>query len=66
MQVPDDPSRRVTIYLLEQIAHFVSNPPDADFQRGYLAALLDIYEEGLGGAPEVVVEDARQICADLL
>jgi hypothetical protein len=61
--MPDDPNQRAADYLLKQIAGFNSNPPDTDFQRGYLAAMLDTYEEGLGGAPDAAIEDARRLCA---
>jgi hypothetical protein len=58
-----DDTMRVTDYLLKQIDGFISNPPDTDFQRGYLAAVLDTYEEGLGGPPDAVRANARRLCA---
>jgi hypothetical protein len=56
-------NQRVANYLLKQIAGFISDPPSIDFQRDYLAALLDTYEEGLGGGLDAAVEDARRLCA---
>jgi hypothetical protein len=64
--MPDDPSQRVTAYLLEQIASFVAKPPDTEFRRGYLVALLDVYDEGLDGPPDAAVEDARLLYTDRL
>lgn len=35
-------------YIEQALAGFINDPADSDFQRGYLAALLTMYEEGLG------------------
>lgn len=35
-------------YIENALLGFLSDPADSDFQRGYLAALLTLYTEGLG------------------
>lgn len=35
-------------YLEQSFQGFLGDPPDSDYQRGFLAALLVLYEEGLG------------------
>jgi hypothetical protein len=35
-------------YIEWALVSFLKDPPDSSFQRGYLAALLAIYREGLG------------------
>ena len=39
---------RAARYIREAIISYLGDPPDSDFQQGYLAALLDLYREGLG------------------
>lgn len=34
--------------MVSMLAGFVSDPPDSDFQRGYLEALIVFAREGLG------------------
>ncbi|MCC3607430.1 MAG: hypothetical protein JGK24_30440 [Microcoleus sp. PH2017_29_MFU_D_A] len=41
-------SEKATRYISEALIGFLNDPPDSDYQRGYLGALLTIYEEGLG------------------
>ena len=59
-QIVDLEARRITPYVLEAIAGFIGDPPDSQFQRGYLSALLDIYREGLGNKSA----DARVVAAE--
>lgn len=40
-------AEKASRYILDAILSFLSDPPDSDFQRGYLAALISIYREGL-------------------
>ena len=41
-------AEKASRYIEDALAGFINDPADSDFQRGYLAALLTIYEEGLG------------------
>ena len=38
----------VYTYIKSNVEHLLLDPPDTDFQRGYLAALLNVAEETLG------------------
>lgn len=41
-------AEKASRYIEQAMVGFINDPADSDFQRGYLAALLTIYEEGLG------------------
>ena len=41
-------SDSVYTYIKSSVDDFLLDPPDSDFQRGYLAALLGVAEEALG------------------
>ncbi len=41
-------AEKASRYIEQGLAGFLGDPPDSDYQRGYLAALLTIYGEGLG------------------
>jgi hypothetical protein len=41
-------AEKATRYIEQALIGFINDPADSDYQRGYLAALLTIYEEGLG------------------
>ena len=41
-------AEKATHYIEQALAGFINDPADSDYQRGYLAALLTVYEEGLG------------------
>ena len=41
-------AEKASRYIEQALAGFINDPADSDFQRGYLAALLTLYEEGLG------------------
>jgi hypothetical protein len=53
---------RVAPYLVQTIEGFLNDPPDTPFQRGYLAAVVCVYREGLGRG----IADARLIAAQRL
>ncbi len=36
-------------YIEKAIRGFIADPPDTDYQRGYLAALLVVYREAMDG-----------------
>ena len=38
-------SKKLKSYLLEALKDSNANPPDTDYQRGYLAALLVLFED---------------------
>lgn len=44
----DFPAGSIERHVLEEIEGFLGDPPDNEFQRGYLAALLNVATEGLG------------------
>lgn len=41
-------SEKIEAYLREAMEGFITDPPDDDYQQGYLGALTAIYEEALG------------------
>jgi hypothetical protein len=41
-------AERASRYIEEAFVGYLRDPADSDFQRGYLAALLTLYREGLG------------------
>ena len=41
-------SDSIYTYIKSGVDGFLTDPPDTDFQRGYLAALLGVAEEALG------------------
>jgi|GEM_PF-5575471 len=60
MTVLDLDARRVEPYLISTIDGFLGDPPDSDFQRGYLSAMLAVYREAVGRGQS----DARVIAAE--
>lgn len=54
-EIVDIDAKRVAPYLLRAVLAFLDDPPDSDYQAGFLAALLTIYREGLGKG----IDDAR-------
>ncbi|AOG03091.1 hypothetical protein [Bosea sp. RAC05] len=60
--VIDFDARRVEPFVMKAIEGFLNDPPDSDYQRGYLAGLVNVYREGLGRG----VSDARLEAADRL
>jgi hypothetical protein len=44
----NDMSDNVYTYIKSNVEPFLFYPPDTDFERGYLAALLNVAEEALG------------------
>lgn len=45
-------AERASRYIERAFAGFLLDPADSDYQRGYLAALLTLYREGLGKGAE--------------
>lgn len=41
-------AEKATRYIEQAFNGYLRDPADSDFQRGYLAALLTLYREGLG------------------
>lgn len=41
-------AEKASRYIENSFAGFLSDPADSDYQRGFLAALLTLYREGLG------------------
>lgn len=41
-------NKTIEEFVLGQIAGFIGDPPDSDYQQGYLAALVNVAGEGLG------------------
>jgi len=39
---------RASRYIEQAFAGFLNDPVETEYQRGYLAALLTLYQEGLG------------------
>lgn len=44
----------MTEYLEAMLSSFVNDPPDTDYQRGYLAALLDVSKDNGIFGPQTV------------
>ena len=42
-------SDNVYTYIKGSVEPFLRDPPDTEFQRGYLAALLNVADEALAG-----------------
>jgi hypothetical protein len=45
-------TEKASRYIERAFAGFLVDPADSDYQRGYLAALLTLYREGLGNGAE--------------
>jgi hypothetical protein len=45
-------AERVSRYLNDVFAGYLGDPADSDYQRGFLAACLTVYREGLGKGAE--------------
>jgi len=41
-------AEKASRYIEQVFAGYLRDPADSDFQRGYLAAMLTLYREGLG------------------
>jgi hypothetical protein len=53
------PPKSVEEYVLEAICSFHHDPPDNEFQFGFLAALLVIHKEALRGDPNLLADAER-------
>jgi len=60
--IVDFDARKVTPYLWGSITSFMVDPPDSDYQRGYLAAIINVLREGIGRD----ANDARLVAAEKL
>lgn len=62
--VIDFDGARIARLLTTAITGFAMDPPSTEYQRGYLAALLWAYKEGLGrGANDSRIAQAEKILA---
>lgn len=55
-------AEKASRYVEQAFAGYLRDPADSDFQRGYLAALLTLYREGLGkgeGDSRLIVLDRQ-------
>ena len=60
--VIDFDAKRIEPFIMRAIEGFLSDPPDSEFQRGYLAALVVSYKEGLGrGTSDARLEAAEKL-----
>jgi hypothetical protein len=41
-------AEKATRYVANALLSYLGDPPDSDYQRGFLGALLVLYTEGLG------------------
>ena len=41
-------AEKASRYIARALAEYLSTPVDSDFDRGFLAALIAVYREGLG------------------
>lgn len=48
MEVVSFDAEKASRYLEQAMWGFLGDPADSDYQRGFLAALLTVYREGLG------------------
>lgn len=48
MTVVSFDAEKASRYLKDAMMGFLNDPPDSDYQRGFLGALLVVYQEGLG------------------
>lgn len=48
-------------YVHAAIGAFVNDPPDTDYQRGYLAALLNVYLEGFNMQHDETTKEAERL-----
>jgi hypothetical protein len=61
-EVIDFDATRIEPFLIRLIELFLIDPPDSDYQRGYLAALIITYREGLKReAPDSLLQDAERL-----
>ena len=60
--VIDIDARRIAPYIVDAVAGFLNDPPDSEYQYGYLGALLNVWREGVGRN----CDDGRLIAAEAL
>ena len=59
--VIDFDSAKLRPYIMEAITGFLNDPPDSLYQQGYLAALINVYDEGLILKGDARVEASRKL-----
>lgn len=60
--VIDFDSRRAEPYIMKAIEGFLNDPPDSEFQEGYLSALISVYREAIGrGESDARIEAAERL-----
>ena len=50
-------------YLTKTIDGFLRDPPDSDFQCGFLSAVIVVYKEALGSDPDSRIEACEKLIA---
>ena len=56
-------SDNIYTYIKSSVEPFLLDPPDTEFQRGYLAALLNVAEEALGlHLAKSPFKEAQKLC----
>jgi len=63
--IVDFDAARLRPYLITAIEQFLSDPPDSLYQQGYLAALINIYDEGLILKGDARVDLARKLIEEV-
>lgn len=48
MQVIEFETEKASKYVKQALEGYLNDPADSDYQKGFLAALLVVYREGLG------------------
>lgn len=60
-QIIDFDAVRARTYIEQAVESFLKDPPDSDYQRGYLAALLTVWEEAIGSKGDARHEAAYRL-----
>lgn len=55
-------AHKVRNYLDKTINGFMKDPPDTNFQKGFLAAVLVVWEEALGKTEDGRVKKLEEYC----
>lgn len=53
---------KVRTYLDSTINGFLNDPPEGNFQKGFLSAVIVIWEEALGKTKDARTEKLRELC----
>lgn len=60
-QIIDFDGARARTYIERAVEGFLKDPPDSDYQAGYLAALLAVWEEAIGSKGDARHEAASRL-----